>query len=140
MTESYPSLRLLPWSSPDGKSCFLVDGGEGGYVSRLADRTEARQLADGLDVLACVRRVLEDPTSPNVEVRYGAVRLAECLADALRIAESRGRRLPQSEGGEGDDRCVAASGDESEAPTPYEPEAPKRSGRSGAAPVAEPSP
>jgi hypothetical protein len=113
VTESYPSLRLLPWSSPDGKSCFLVDGGEGGYVSRLADRTEARQLADGLDVLACVRRVLEDPTSPNVEVRYGAVRLAECLADALRIAESRGRRLPRSEGGEGDDPEPSARADRS---------------------------
>ncbi|MEU6552791.1 hypothetical protein ABZ915_21265 [Streptomyces sp. NPDC046915] len=32
--------------------------------------------------------------SPNVEVRYAAIRLSECLADVLRVAESRGRRLP----------------------------------------------
>ncbi|MGJ3559931.1 hypothetical protein ACR6C2_19980 [Streptomyces sp. INA 01156] len=99
--KSYPSLRLLPWSSPDGKPCFLADGGEGGYVSRLADETEVRQLADGLDVLRRARRVLEDPMSPYVEVRYAGIRLTECLADALRVAESRGRRLPSPESPEG---------------------------------------
>jgi len=92
---SFRSLRLLPWSSPEGKPCFLdAEEGAGGYVSRLADDTEATQLAEGLDVLGEARRVLEDPASPNVAVRYAAVRLAECLADALRVAESRGRRLP----------------------------------------------
>ncbi|MFH8976355.1 hypothetical protein [Streptomyces sp. NPDC017890] len=30
--------------------------------------------------------------SPNAEVRCSAIRLSECLADALRVAESRGRR------------------------------------------------
>ncbi|MFF7148167.1 hypothetical protein [Streptomyces griseoaurantiacus] len=91
--DSLRSLRLLPWSSPEGKPCFLDAEGEGtGYVSRLADETEALQLAEGLDVLGEARRVLEDPLSPHVAVRYAAVRLAECLADALRVAESRGRR------------------------------------------------
>lgn len=37
--------------------------------------------------------------SPNAEVRYTAIRLTECLADALRVAESRGRRLPAVDGG-----------------------------------------
>lgn len=31
--------------------------------------------------------------SPYAEVRYAGIRLAECLIDALRIAESRGMRL-----------------------------------------------
>jgi len=37
---------------------------------------------------------LDDPTSPYTEVRYAGLRLAECLTDALRVAESRGVRLP----------------------------------------------
>ncbi|MFI1331163.1 hypothetical protein ACH4U7_13670 [Streptomyces sp. NPDC020845] len=32
--------------------------------------------------------------SPYTEVRYSGIRLAECLSDALRVAESRGLRLP----------------------------------------------
>ncbi len=88
--------RLLPWPSPDGKPCFLVadtDNG-GGYVSRLADELEAVQLATGVDVLALARPLLDDPASPYAEVRFAGLRLAECLTDALRVAESRGMRLP----------------------------------------------
>ncbi|MER7055175.1 MULTISPECIES: hypothetical protein [unclassified Streptomyces] len=92
--EAYTALRLLPWLSAEGKPCFLAPGDGGGIVSRLADETEARQLAEGLDVLRCARRLLADPLSPNAEVRYTAIRLTECLADVLRVAESRGRRLP----------------------------------------------
>ncbi|MFE9174220.1 hypothetical protein ACFYNZ_33080 [Streptomyces kebangsaanensis] len=91
------TLRLLPWLSPDGKPCFLANGSEGGYVSRLADETEDLQLAEGMEVLVAARRVLGDALSPNVEVRYAAIRLSECLADVLRVAESRGRRLPPSD-------------------------------------------
>ncbi|GAA3494528.1 hypothetical protein GCM10019016_016280 [Streptomyces prasinosporus] len=112
MTESVPSLRLLPWSSPDGKPCFLVGGGGGGYVSRLADEAEARQLAAGLEMLGHARRVLDDPLSPHVEVRYTAVRLTECLADALRVAESRGRRLPPPGSGEPCGAADAGGGDD----------------------------
>ncbi|WP_250399425.1 hypothetical protein [Streptomyces cellostaticus] len=88
------TLRLLPWSSPEGKPCFLANASEGGYLSRLADETEDLQLSEGLEVLVAARKLLGDPLSPNVEVRYTAIRLSECLADALRVAESRGRRLP----------------------------------------------
>lgn len=95
-------LRLLPWLSPEGKPCYLAPGGDGGVISRLADRTEARQLAEGLDVCRSAGRVLDDPLTPNAEVRYTAIRLTECLADALRVAESRGRRLPQADDGTDD--------------------------------------
>ncbi|GAB3173654.1 hypothetical protein [Streptomyces incanus] len=108
--ESYPSLRLLPWSSPDGKPCFLADGGEGGYVSRLAD---------GLDVLRRARLVLEDPMSPYVEVRYAGVRLTECLADALRVAEARGRRLPSPD--DTDEPCGAGDSHGTDAHAPGAP-------------------
>ncbi|MFF6995744.1 hypothetical protein ACFY93_12385 [Streptomyces sp. NPDC008313] len=71
----------------------------GGPSLLLADEAEVRQLAEGLDVLRSARQVLGDPVSPNAEVRYTAIRLTECLADALRVAESRGRRLPLADGG-----------------------------------------
>jgi hypothetical protein len=64
-------LRLLPWLSADGKPCFLAPGDGGGIVSRLADETEARQLAVGRDVLGSARKVLENPLSSK---RRGAVR------------------------------------------------------------------
>jgi hypothetical protein len=37
-------LRLLPWSGPGGKPCYLSTDDRDGYVSRLADRIEALQL------------------------------------------------------------------------------------------------
>ncbi|MFF4313937.1 hypothetical protein ACWDFR_27365 [Streptomyces sp. 900105755] len=87
------SARLLPWPTPEGKPCYLVTDNSGSYLSRLADDMEATQLATGTDVLAHARQLLDDPMSPYAEVRYAGIRLAECLTDALRIAESRGRRL-----------------------------------------------
>ncbi|MBP5862822.1 hypothetical protein QBA57_21680 [Streptomyces scabiei] len=90
-------LRLLPWPSPEGKPCYLVTDRHGGRISRLADELEATQLATGTAVLDLVRPVLEDPASPYTEVRYAGIRLAACLTDALRVAESRGSRLPVPE-------------------------------------------
>lgn len=87
-------LRLLPWPSPDGKPCYLSTGDGDGYLSRLADDMEAVQLRMGSEVLGLARKVLDDPASPTTEVRYAGIRLAECLTDALRVAESRGLRLP----------------------------------------------
>ncbi|NGO06746.1 hypothetical protein G5C60_03465 [Streptomyces sp. HC44] len=87
----------MPWTH-EGKPCLLsADEGGGGYLSQLADGLEAVQLAMGNDVLAHARKLLDDPTSPNAEVRYAAIRLAECLSDALRVAESRGMRLDDSD-------------------------------------------
>ncbi|RNL71964.1 hypothetical protein EBF04_14920 [Streptomyces sp. I6] len=89
-------LRLLPWRSPDGKPCYLSTDDNGSYLSRLADDMEAVQLATAEDVLGLARSTLADPASPCTEVRYAGLRLAECLADALRVAESRGLRIPAS--------------------------------------------
>nr|WP_203729207.1 hypothetical protein [Streptomyces sp. SID12501] len=105
---------MLPWPSPEGKPCYLVPDPEGGYLSRLADETEAVQLDMGADVLGRARKVLHDPMSPHAEVRYAGVRLAECLSDVLRVAESRGMRLPMSDrgDGQGDDMDDDTEGDE----------------------------
>ncbi|MGC3001914.1 hypothetical protein ACPF8X_26955 [Streptomyces sp. G35A] len=83
--------RLLPWSGSAGKPCYLVTDDDGGPVSRLADATEAVQLDMGRELLAHARELL--PGTPHGELRYLAACLTEALADALRVAESRGRRL-----------------------------------------------
>ncbi|QIJ63181.1 hypothetical protein [Streptomyces sp. JB150] len=92
-TDPEPAVRLLPWTSPEGEPCCLLPGTGDGYLSRLADSAEARQLAVGADVLAVTRQVLDDPLSPHAELRYAGLRLAECPGAALRVAESRGMRL-----------------------------------------------
>ena len=104
-------LRLLPWPSLDGKPCYLVaDDNGGGYLSRLADDLEATQLATAADVLGLARPLLDDPASPYTEVRYAGLRLAECLTDALRVAESRGMRLPEPDAEGADDVVEAVTG------------------------------
>jgi hypothetical protein len=85
------SPRLLPWSGPEGKPCYLITDENGGPVSRLADATESIQLGMGDALLTHAGDLL--PDAPPGELRYLAERLTEALRDALRIAESRGRRL-----------------------------------------------
>ncbi|BCL21355.1 hypothetical protein ACPCBX_33410 [Streptomyces tuirus] len=92
-----PPPRLLPWPSLDGKPCYLVTDDNFSRLSRLADELEAVQLATGADVLDLARSVLDDPASPYREIRFAGLRLAECLTDALRVAESRGLRLPATD-------------------------------------------
>ncbi|MFJ2844734.1 hypothetical protein ACIPD2_24260 [Streptomyces griseofuscus] len=88
-----PEHRLLPWETETGNPCFLSTDGGSSTLAKLADEMEAVQLSMGVDVLKEASKVLANPLSPNAEVRYAGVRLAECLRDALRVAESRGMRL-----------------------------------------------
>jgi hypothetical protein len=85
------SPRLLPWSGPEGKPCYLITDDHGGPVSRLADAMESIQLGMGTELLAHAHHML--PGTPPGELRFLAERLTEALHDALRVAESRGRRL-----------------------------------------------
>nr|WP_282696638.1 hypothetical protein [Streptomyces sp. CC208A] len=95
--------RLLPWAR-DGKSCYLsTDGGANSVLSRLADEMEAVQLGMGASVLESADKVLSDPKSPHSEIRYTALRLSECLKDALRVAESRGNRIPEPDDDDAED-------------------------------------
>lgn len=86
-------MRLLPWSTPDGRPCYLL--GSGGYVSRVADNVESVQLAMAQDLLGHAEDMFaaERTTTPH-QLRFLAARLAEALRDVHRIAESRGARLP----------------------------------------------
>ncbi|MCQ8832550.1 hypothetical protein [Streptomyces malaysiensis] len=97
-----PPLRLLPWTTPDGKPCYLATDGGDSYLSRRADEVEALHLHMGTALLDHARALLDDRKAGPGELRYLANRLTETLRDALRIAESRGDRLvAAANGGDG---------------------------------------
>ncbi|MBU3863989.1 hypothetical protein KN815_07815 [Streptomyces sp. 4503] len=87
--------RLLPWPGPAGQRCYLVsDADSEGYLSKLADEMEAVQLQMGTELIGHAHLMLGDRKTDARELRYLSNRLIEALQDALRIAESRGGRLP----------------------------------------------
>ncbi|MHC5905252.1 hypothetical protein ACVNF4_15315 [Streptomyces sp. S6] len=89
-----PKLRLLPWTNDYGGPCYLAPDPSGmGRVTLLADAVEARQMDTAVEVLEHATEVLGDPNSAPGEVLFTGKRLSECLRDAVRVAESRGRRL-----------------------------------------------
>ncbi|MER8219969.1 hypothetical protein ABTZ58_05090 [Streptomyces sp. NPDC094143] len=85
--------RLLPWTGPEGKPCYLVGDGTG-YVSRLADEIEYVHLGMADDLLGHAAELLAERRATSAELRYLALRLTESLRDVKRVAESRGARLP----------------------------------------------
>ncbi|MGP3773530.1 hypothetical protein ACTWJ8_22230 [Streptomyces sp. SDT5-1] len=88
------SARLLPWPGENGCAAYLVTDNPDGHLSRLADRIEYEQLADAREVLALSRGLLVNADVATVELRFIARRLTESLSQTLRIADSRGARLP----------------------------------------------
>lgn len=92
-----PVARLLPWSSRDGKPCFLVSDGTG-YVSRVADTVEEEQLASAVDLIAEARCVLAGRAWTSGEIQLLTVELTEALVEVHRVAESRGVRLLHRDG------------------------------------------
>ncbi|WP_399089447.1 hypothetical protein ACGH2B_16350 [Streptomyces sp. BBFR2] len=81
-------VRVLPWESPDGKTCLLIGDGEG-LVSRVADQVEEMQLGMAAELLGHADALLGDRRVTGVELRFLASRLAEALRCACRIAERR---------------------------------------------------
>nr|WP_254069038.1 hypothetical protein [Streptomyces sp. TM32] len=90
-------LRLLPWLSLGGNPCFLRSEDAGGYLSRKADLVEAEQMRAGAAVLAEAEEVLDDPTAGSLMLRVTLLRATMALDDVLRVADSRGGRLPVPE-------------------------------------------
>ncbi|WP_413799121.1 hypothetical protein [Streptomyces iranensis] len=88
-------LRLLPWPGENGKPTYTPDDSPNSTVARLADRLEIEQTATAEAVLALAKGLLDSGLrlEPD-ECAYLMRRVAECLADMLRVAESRGGRLP----------------------------------------------
>ncbi|WP_371598597.1 hypothetical protein [Streptomyces sp. NBC_00564] len=90
-------LRLLPWSGPDGKPCYLSTDDSDGYMSRLADNMEAVQLGMAAELLEQAQELLADRDTEAEELRLLTTKLTGALRDALRVAASRGRRLSTPE-------------------------------------------
>ncbi|MEU8822468.1 hypothetical protein [Streptomyces sp. NPDC048636] len=76
-----------------------------GFVSQLADDMEAMQLRMGAELLDHAGALLGNSKAEPGELRFLSNRLVEALRDALRVAESRGKRLPVSD----DDDSAGAS-------------------------------
>ena len=102
-------VRLLPWPGPDGKPCYLQTDDQGGFLSRLADEMEAVQLTTGGELLGHARSVLDGREASPVELRFLVARLSEALTDALRVARSRGDRIPVPGDDDTGDACLAPS-------------------------------
>ncbi|RDG36490.1 hypothetical protein [Streptomyces corynorhini] len=91
------SLRLLPWSSPEGNPCFLSTDGRGSMMSRLADDVEEAQTGVAAEVLDDAAAILAERKADVSDLRRALARVMEALGDMLRVAESRGARLSVSD-------------------------------------------
>ncbi|MBM9436066.1 hypothetical protein JT723_09470 [Streptomyces bryophytorum] len=88
-------MRLLPWSGEDGRPCYLsTDDEKSSYLSRLADNLEAVQLGMAEKLLGYVAEATKGESPSETELRSMVAPLSQALRDVLRVAHSRGKRLP----------------------------------------------
>ncbi|MGW5258754.1 hypothetical protein ACWERW_38725 [Streptomyces sp. NPDC004012] len=90
-------LRLLPWSGPEGKPCYLNTDDKAGYMSRLADNIEAAQLGTAAELLEQAVETLGNQDARLEDLRRLAKELSGALRDVLRVATSRGHLLSVSD-------------------------------------------
>ncbi|MFJ4579546.1 hypothetical protein [Streptomyces echinatus] len=90
-------LRLLPWSGPEGKPCYLNADDRGGYISRLADNIEAVQLGTAAELLEHASDTIDNRDQGPEDLRRLARELTGALRDVLRVATSRGHLLAVSD-------------------------------------------
>ncbi|MBP8537139.1 hypothetical protein [Streptomyces sp. MK37H] len=90
-------LRLLPWTGPEGKPCYLDTDDRERYMSRLADHIESVQLGMAAELRGQAVQVLDNETEDLEKLRLVAAKLAGALRDVLRVATSRGHRLETPE-------------------------------------------
>ncbi|MDX2762749.1 hypothetical protein [Streptomyces europaeiscabiei] len=86
-------LRLLPWSGPEGKPCYLSTDDRDGYLSRLADNIESEQLETAAELLKQAAETLGDERAGPEDTQLLAKELTGALRDVLRVATSRGHLL-----------------------------------------------
>ncbi|MFJ4837486.1 hypothetical protein [Streptomyces sp. NPDC088746] len=90
-------LRLLPWTGPEGKPCYLSTDDRNGYMSRLADNIESEQLETAAALLKQAAETLGDERANPGDMQLLAKELTGALRDVLRVATSRGHLLDASE-------------------------------------------
>jgi hypothetical protein len=77
-------LRLLPWTTPEGKPVYLSSGG--GMLAQMADAIEDFHLGAAEQLLALAPAILDDPQTGRDELRFVARELGASLAAVLRVA------------------------------------------------------
>ncbi|MEU9120169.1 hypothetical protein AB0C96_09950 [Streptomyces sp. NPDC048506] len=92
---THPTPRLLPWTGPDGRPCYLLTDRAGGRLSRYADDVEALQLSMAVGLLEHAAELIDDQEADARQLRFLSVQLRAALRDAVRVAESRGDRLEE---------------------------------------------
>ncbi|MFF3639035.1 hypothetical protein [Streptomyces sp. NPDC002250] len=90
-------LRLLPWSGPEGKPCYLNTDDNAGYMSRLADNIEAAQLGMAAELLEHASDVVNDQAAGPEDLRRLVKELTRALQDVTRVATSRGHLFAVSD-------------------------------------------
>lgn len=91
---AHNGLRLLPWTTPDGNPSYLSTDDANSHLSRLADTIEAKQLDVAAELVAHALGVLEDEKTEVEDLRRLSAEPTGALQAALRVATSRGHRLP----------------------------------------------
>ncbi|MFG2525339.1 hypothetical protein [Streptomyces sp. NPDC048527] len=86
-------VRLLPWSTPEGKPCYLAST-EHGHMGRVADNIESVQLGMASELLEHVAELMADRKATAEELRFSVACLSSSVREVKRIADSRGARLP----------------------------------------------
>ncbi|MGP3990707.1 hypothetical protein [Streptomyces sp. 3N207] len=94
-----PELRLLPWTTDTGKPCYLI-GNADSTTAAYADEVEEVQLEDGDEALKRVVQVLEKAEAEDDDKTKALKAAAAALSNCLRVADSRGVRLPGYESAE----------------------------------------
>ncbi|MFF2994715.1 hypothetical protein ACFVTC_09050 [Streptomyces sp. NPDC057950] len=89
----HDELRLLPWTGPEGKPCYLSTDDRDGFMSRLADNIESVQLGSAAELLDQATESLTAEQAGPEDLRLLAKELAGALRDVLRVATSRGHLL-----------------------------------------------
>ncbi|QIY96001.1 hypothetical protein HEP87_20685 [Streptomyces sp. S1D4-11] len=90
-------LRLLPWSGPEGKPCYLSTDDSDGCMSRLANNIVSVQLGTAAELLKQATESLGDEHARPEDMRLLAKDLTGAPRDVLRLATSRGHLLAARE-------------------------------------------
>ncbi|MEU7318029.1 hypothetical protein [Streptomyces sp. NPDC007083] len=88
-----PELRLLPWTTDSGKPCYL-NGNADSTMAMYADAVEENQLEHGHDALKRAVQVIDTAEGEDTEQTKALKVSAVALSNCLRVADSRGARLP----------------------------------------------
>ncbi|MFD3487584.1 hypothetical protein [Streptomyces sp. NPDC058665] len=110
--------RLLPWPGEDGQRSYLVTDDGQSYLSSLANEMEEVQLRTGETLLDHAAAMLRDNAVSTRELRFLSTRLSEALHDALRVAESRGSRLPSTDEDDEPEDASLVTGAQHDEPAP----------------------